>query len=218
MLSKENNMQWQYRRLCKLPGLYTQFEYCRMPLPSYLDVFSSVALYWLKQLFIIDILFVKNGRSFSFQRFRILLRNKNVIWTQGSGFKLWFFDSLNNNDTNFLLIFDNSCGEVCNSKFLLIFPPLKHVDDRVLVKSCPTCFINSNGGEMLTNPVIRCKSVHWKQLRLKLEPVDSYRDSNSIPSKTNWLNCCCLQPIDYIIDQTADPLNQNFLFPIDSRL
>ena len=38
---------------------------------------------------------------------------ENLEFVQGVNFE--FFDSLKNNGTKYLLIFDDSCGEVCNS-------------------------------------------------------------------------------------------------------
>ena len=40
--------------------------------------------------------------------------NENLEFVQGVNFE--FIDSLKNNGTNYLLIFDNSCEEICNSK------------------------------------------------------------------------------------------------------
>ena len=44
----------------------------RVYLLSYIDIFLSAALYWMKQLFIIDSNSVKNGCSFCQERFRIV--------------------------------------------------------------------------------------------------------------------------------------------------
>ena len=41
-------------------------------------------------------------------------KNENLEFEQGVIFD--FFDSLKNNGTKYLLLFDNSCGEICNSK------------------------------------------------------------------------------------------------------
>ena len=39
---------------------------------------------------------------------------ENLEFVQGVNFE--FIDSLKNNGTKYLLIFDDSCGEICNSK------------------------------------------------------------------------------------------------------
>ena len=85
--------------MCKLPDRYRQFGFCCIPLPkqqmserfgtgtkndgirnAYLNefmfwatltYFSSGALHWMKQLFIIETNFVKNGYSFRMSIFRL---------------------------------------------------------------------------------------------------------------------------------------------------
>ena len=42
----------------------------------------SGALYWMKQLFIIKVNFIKNGCSFPHEHFPIVPGIRNVIWTQ----------------------------------------------------------------------------------------------------------------------------------------
>ena len=42
---------------------------------------------------------------------------KNLEFVQGVNFE--FIDALKNNDTKYLLIFDDSCEEICNSKALV---------------------------------------------------------------------------------------------------
>ena len=40
------------------------------------------------------------------------------------GVNFEFIDSLENNSSKYLVIFDDSCGEICSSKALLTMPPL----------------------------------------------------------------------------------------------
>ena len=47
---------------------------------------------------------------------------ENLEFVQGVNFE--FIDSLKNNGTKYVLIFDDSCEEICNSKALLTLPPL----------------------------------------------------------------------------------------------
>ena len=51
---------------------------------------------------------------------------KNLEFLQGVNFE--FIDSLKNNGTKYLLIFDNSCEEICNPKPLLTLPPLAAIE------------------------------------------------------------------------------------------
>ena len=51
----------------------------RVYLLSYIDVFSSGTLYWMKQLFIIKVNFFKNGCSFPHEHFPIVPGIENVI-------------------------------------------------------------------------------------------------------------------------------------------
>ena len=47
---------------------------------------------------------------------------ENLEFVQGVNFEI--IDSLKNNGTKYLLIFDDSCEEICNSKAFLTLPPL----------------------------------------------------------------------------------------------
>ena len=51
---------------------------------------------------------------------------ENLEFVQGVSFE--FIDSLKNNVTKYLLIFDDSCEEICNSKALLTLPPLGDIE------------------------------------------------------------------------------------------
>ena len=51
---------------------------------------------------------------------------ENLEFVEGVNFE--FIDSLKNNGTKSLLIFDNSCDDVCNSKPLLTLPPLGDIE------------------------------------------------------------------------------------------
>ena len=52
---------------------------------------------------------------------------ENLEFVRGVNFE--FIDSLKNKGTKYLLIFDNSCGEICNSKvFVNISTPGRHRD------------------------------------------------------------------------------------------
>ena len=49
--------------------------------------------------------------------------NKNLEFVQGVNFE--FIDSLKNNGTKYLLIFDDSCKEICNSKAIVDIAPAR---------------------------------------------------------------------------------------------
>ena len=65
-------------KLTEYEKLLTKWVY----LLSYIDVFLSGALYWMKQLFIIKVNFIKNGCSFPHEHFPIVPGIEKVIWTQ----------------------------------------------------------------------------------------------------------------------------------------
>ena len=50
---------------------------------------------------------------------------KNLEFVQGENFE--FIHSVKKNGTKYLLIFDNSCEEICNSKDFVDLPPLGDV-------------------------------------------------------------------------------------------
>ena len=50
---------------------------------------------------------------------------ENLDIVQGLHFE--FIDSLKGNDTKYLLIFDDSCGENCNSKLFMMMPLLYNI-------------------------------------------------------------------------------------------
>ena len=115
---------------------------------------------------------------------------ENLEFAQGVNFE--FFDSLKNNGTKYLLIFDNSCEEICNSKaFVDIATAGRH-------RGLSTIYIKHNffhqsklGGdvELQNTHIVLFKSprdVMQKttlstQLGLGSELVDWYRDATSVP-------------------------------------
>ena len=108
------------------------------------------------------------------------------------GVSLEFIDSLKNNGTNYLLVFDDSCKEVCNSKaFVYIATAGRHRGlSTIYIKH--NLFHQSKLGryvELQNTHIVRFKSPRDVmqvttlsiQLGLGSELVDWYRDETSVP-------------------------------------
>ena len=115
---------------------------------------------------------------------------ENLEIVQGVNFE--FIDSLKNNGTKYLLIFDDSCEEICNSKaFVDIATARRHRGlSTIYIKHSP--FHQSNLGRdvVLKNThIVLFKSPRdvtqvttlGAQLGLGSELVDWYRDATSVP-------------------------------------
>ena len=115
---------------------------------------------------------------------------ENLEFVQGVNFE--FIDSLKNNGTKYLLIIDDCCEEICNSKTLVdIATAGRH-------RSLSTIYIKQNlfhqsklgkNVELQNTHIVLFKSPRdvmqvttlSTQLGLGSEPVDWYRDATSIP-------------------------------------
>ena len=115
---------------------------------------------------------------------------KNLEFVQGVNFE--FIDSLKDNGTKYLLIFDNSCEEICNSKaFGDIATAGRH-------RGPSTFYIKHNlfhqgklgrDAELQNTHIVLFKSPRdvmqittlSTQLGLGSELVDWYRDATSVP-------------------------------------
>ena len=115
---------------------------------------------------------------------------ENFEIVQGVGFE--FIDSLKNNGTKYLLIFDNSCEEICNSKtFVDIATAGRH-------RGLSTIYIKRNlfhksklgsDVDLQNTHIVLFKSprdvmqvtTFSAQLGLGSELVDWYRDATSVP-------------------------------------
>ena len=115
---------------------------------------------------------------------------ENLEFVQGENFE--FIDSLKNKGTKFLLIFDDSCEEICNSKtFVAIATAGRH-------RGLSTIYIKHNlfnqsklgrDVELQNTLIVLFKSPRdviqvttlSTQLRLGSELVDWYRDATSVP-------------------------------------
>ena len=115
---------------------------------------------------------------------------ENLEFVQGVNFE--FIDSLKNNGTKYLLIFDDSCDEICNSKaFVDIATAGRHRGLRTIyIKH--NLFHQSKLGrdvELQNTHIILFKSPRdvmqvttlCTQLGLGSELVDCYRDATSVP-------------------------------------
>ena len=116
--------------------------------------------------------------------------NESLEFVQGVNFD--FIDSLKNNCTKHLLIFDDSCEEICNSKAVVdIATAGRHpILSTIYIKH--NLFHQSKLGrdvELQNTHIVRFKSPRDEmqvitlgtQLGLGSELVDSYRDATSVP-------------------------------------
>ena len=146
---------------------------------------------------------------------------KNLEFVQGVNFE--FIDSLKNNGTKYLLIFDDSCEEICNSKTF---------DDIATAgrpRGLSTMYIKLNlfhqsklgrDVELQNTHIVLFKSPRdvmqvttlSTQLGLGSELVDWYRDATFVPFG-HLLICRRGQTIDYVIAQTVVLFLQTFIFP-----
>ena len=115
---------------------------------------------------------------------------KNIEFVQGVNFE--FIDSLKNKDTKYLLIFDDSCEKICNSKaFVDIATAGRHRGlSKIYIKH--NLFHQSKLGrdvELQNTHIVLFKSLRdamqvttlSTQLGLGSELVDWYRDATSVP-------------------------------------
>ena len=114
---------------------------------------------------------------------------ENLEFAQGVNFE--FIDSLKNNGTKYLLIFDDSCEEVCNSAFVDIATAGRHHGlSTIYIKH--NLFHQSKLGrdvESQNTHIVPFKSpcdvmqvtTLSTQLGLGSEPVDWYRDATTFP-------------------------------------
>ena len=116
---------------------------------------------------------------------------KNLEFVKGVNFE--FIDSLKNNCTKYLLIFDDSCEEICNSKaFVDIGTAERHRGLSTIYIKC-NLFHQSKLGrdvELQNTHIVVFKSRRdamqvttlGTQLGLGSELADWYRDASSVPS------------------------------------
>ena len=148
---------------------------------------------------------------------------ENLEFVQGVNFE--FTDSLKNNGTKYLLIFDDTCEEIFNSKaFVDIATAGRH-------RSFSTIYIKHNlfhqsklgrDVELQNTHIVLFKSPRdvmqvttlSTQLGLGSELVDWYRVATCVPFGHLMFDFCRRgQTIDYVIAQTVDLFRQNFTFP-----
>ena len=147
---------------------------------------------------------------------------ENLEFVRGVSFE--FIDSLKNNGTKYLLIFDDSCEEICKSKaFVDIATAGRHRGlSTIYIKH--NFFLQSKLGkdvELQNTHIVLFKSPRdvmqittlSTQLGLGSELVDWYRDATSVPLLICWLICRRGQTIDYVIPQTEDLFGQKFIIP-----
>ena len=145
---------------------------------------------------------------------------ENLEFVHGSNFE--FIDWLENNGTKYLLIFDNSCEKICNSKaFVDVATAGRH-------RGLSTIYIEHNlfhqsklgrDVEVHNTQIVPLKSLgDWMQvstlsaqLGLVSEVVVWYPDAVSVTYGQSLIDFRHKQTIDYVIVQTPDPFLQNFI-------
>ena len=116
--------------------------------------------------------------------------NENVEFVQGVHFD--FIDSLKNNGTKYLLIFDDSCAELCNSKVIVDTATAGRYRDLSTIYIKHILFHQSKLGrdvELQNTHIVLFKSPRdvmqvttlSTQLGVGSELVDWYRDATSVP-------------------------------------
>ena len=115
---------------------------------------------------------------------------ENLEFVRGVNFE--FIDSLKNNGTKYLLIFDNSCGEICNSKTFVDIATAGRLRRLSTIYIKHNLFHQSKLGrdvELQNTHIVLFKSPRdvmqvttlSTQLGLGSELVDWYRDATSVP-------------------------------------
>ena len=116
--------------------------------------------------------------------------NKNLEFVQGVNFEL--LDSIKNNGTKYLLLFDDSCEEICNSKAFVDIATAGRPRGLSIIYIKHIFFHQSKLGrdvELQNTHIVRFKSPRdvmqvitlSTQLGLGSELFDWYRDATSVP-------------------------------------
>ena len=146
----------------------------------------------------------------------------NLEFVQGVHFEIII--SLKNNVTKYMIIFDNSCAEICNSKeFVNIATAGRHRGfSTIYIKH--NLFHQSKLGrdvELQNALIVLFKSLRDEhqvatlglQLGLGSTLVDWYRDATSVLLVICWLICLREQTIAYATAQIAEIFHQSFMLP-----
>ena len=148
---------------------------------------------------------------------------ENLEFVLGVNFE--FIDSLKNNGTKYLLIFDESCEEICNSKAFVEFATVGRHRGLSTIYIKHNLFQHSKLGrdvELQNTHIVLFKSPRdvmqvttlSTQLGLGSELVVWYRDATSVPFGHSLIDLSPRTDIDYVIAQTVHLFRQNFIFPI----
>ena len=115
---------------------------------------------------------------------------ENIEFVEGVYFE--FIDSLNNNGTKYLFIFDGSCEEICNAKDFVVFATAGKHRGFSTIYNQHSLFHQTKLGrdvELQNTHIVLFKSPRdvmqvstlSAQLGLGSELVDWYRDGTSVP-------------------------------------
>ena len=146
----------------------------------------------------------------------------NLEFVQGVHFEI--INSLENNGTKYLLIFDDSCAEICNSKEFVDIANARRRRGFSTISNKHKLFHQNKLGrnvELQNTHIVLFKSprdVHQVftlsvQLGLRLVLVDWYRDATSVPLVVYCLICLREQTIAYATAQKAEIIHQSFKYP-----
>ena len=147
---------------------------------------------------------------------------KNLEFVQGGN--LEFVDLLKNNGTKYLLLFDDSCEEICYSKAFVDIATIgrhqglstNYIKHNFFHQSKLGRDVESQNTHIfLFKPprdVMQVTTI-GAQLGLGSELVDWYRDATSVPFGPLLNNLSPRQTIDYVIAQTVFLFPQNFILP-----
>ena len=146
----------------------------------------------------------------------------NLEFAQGVQFE--FINSLKNNGTMYLLVFDDSCAEICNSKeFVDNATAGRHRGFSTIYNEHNFFHQSKLGGdvELQNTHLVLFKSPRdvpqsatlCVLLGLGSALVDWYRDATSVPLVICSLTCIREQTIAYATAQTAEIFHQSFKYP-----
>ena len=138
------------------------------------------------------------------------------------GVNFEFIDSLKNNGTKYLVIFDDSCQEICNTKAFVDFATAGKHRGLSTIYNKHNFFHQSKLGrdvELQNTQIVPFKSPGDVMQVTTLSTVGSWFRTSWLVSTCNvcspllicWLICCHAQTIDYVIVQTPDPILQNYI-------
>ena len=168
----------------------------------------------------------QNLKTFFHQHFQPLYdvmqkESENLEFVQSVIFECK--DSLQNSGTKYLLIFDDSCDEVCYSKVFVDFGTaaiqrgmsLFYIKHNLLHQSKLGATLSSKTRTLfpLYFPVLWCQTVCLAHISdSDLSWSTGIEKQHKICTVFDWLTCRHKQTTDHVFVQTPDPFLQNLIF------